>query len=117
MSRAQNDVNQLQEFFNMVLITIADSLALIGIVIALFILDAKLAVITLSVIPILLGVLLIWQRFAWDSFMEVRRAISAVNGMLQENISGVRVIQALNREEGNFKEFRELNSQHFSANM
>ena len=117
MSRAQNDVNQLQEFFNMVLITVADSLALIGIVIALFILDAKLAAITLSVIPILVGVLLIWQRFAWDSFMEVRRAISAVNGMLQENISGVRVIQALNREEGNFREFRELNSQHFSANM
>ncbi len=117
MSRAQNDVNQLQEFFNMVLITVADSLALIGIVVALFLMDAKLAIITLSVIPILLLVLLVWRRFAWDSFMEVRRAISAVNGMLQENISGVRIIQSLNRESANYGEFRDLNFKHFTANM
>jgi len=117
MSRAQNDVNQLQEFFNMVLVTLADTLALVGIIIALFLMEPKLAALTLSVIPILVGIMVIWQRFAWGTFMEVRRAISTVNGTLQENISGVRVIQALKREPENTEYFKLVNFRHLAINL
>ena len=117
MSRAQNDVNQLQEFLTMVVVSLADALSLVGIVVALFILNPTLALITLTVIPVLAGIMIVWQRFAWATFMRVRRAISIVNGDLQENISGVRVVQSLNREPVNMARFDQLNYNHLDANL
>ncbi|MQF82717.1 ABC transporter ATP-binding protein [SAR202 cluster bacterium AD-802-E10_MRT_200m] len=117
MSRVQNDVNQLQEFLTMIVVSFADALTLIGIVIALFFLNPLLASITLIVIPILVGVMFVWQKMAWKTFMAVRQAISAVNGNLQENITGVRVIQALNRQQINMDRFELLNREHLVSNL
>ena len=117
MSRVQNDVNQLQEFLTMIVVSFADALSLIGIIVALFFLNPLLAAITLTVIPILIGVMLVWQKMAWKTFMAVRQAISAVNGNLQENITGVRVIQALNRQHLNMNRFESLNREHLTSNL
>ena len=117
MSRGQNDVNQLQEFLNLVVSSLADVLSLFGIVIALFLLDVQLALITLTVIPVLIGIMLIWQKIAWGTFMRVRQAISVVNANLQENISGIRVVQSLNREQTNMERFDEVNNGHLEANL
>ena len=117
MSRGQNDVNQLQEFLNLVVTSLADVLSLGGIVVALFLLDAQLALITLTVIPVLVGIMLVWQKIAWGTFMRVRQAISIVNANLQENISGIRVVQALNREDTNIERFDEVNNGHLVANL
>ena len=117
MSRGQNDVNQLQEFLNLVISSLADMLSLFGIILAMFLLDAQLAVITLTVVPVLIGIMLVWQRIAWGTFMRVRQAIAMVNANLQENISGVRVVQALNREDANMRRFDEVNNGHLDANL
>ena len=117
MSRAQNDVSQLQEFLGLAVNSLADFISLGGIVIALFLLNAELALVTLSVIPVLVAIMLVWQRFSWGTFMQVRRAISAVNASLQENISGVRVIQALNRQQLNMTQFDRVNRDHLDANL
>ena len=117
MSRVQNDVSQLQEFLSIVIITIADVLSLTGIITAMMLMNARLAVITLSVIPVLILMMAIWQRFARRAFMRARRAISVVNGSLQENISGVRVIQSMNREDANIRSFDSANSENLGANL
>ena len=117
MSRVQNDVSQLQEFLSIVIITIADVLSLTGIITAMMLMNARLAVITLSVIPVLILMMAIWQRFARRAFMRARRAISVVNGSLQENISGVRVIQSMNREDANIRSFGDANSENLGANL
>jgi ABC-type multidrug transport system fused ATPase/permease subunit len=117
MSRAQNDVSQLQEFLGLAVNSLADLISLGGIVIALFLLDAQLAAITLTVIPVLVGIMLVWQRFSWGTFMRVRSAISVVNASLQENISGVRVIQALNRQRVNMEQFDRVNYNNLEANL
>jgi ATP-binding cassette subfamily B protein len=117
MSRGQNDVNQLQEFLNLVVSSLADVLSLGGIIVAMFLLDVQLALVTLTVIPVLVGIMILWQRIAWGTFMRVRQAISVVNGSLQENISGIRVVQALNREETNMQRFEEVNTGHLDANL
>ncbi len=117
MSRVQNDVQQLQEFLSIMIIGFADLLSLVGIVVVLFIMNVKLAAITLTVLPVLMIVLLVWQRYARHSFDRVRRAIAVVNGALQENISGVRVVQSLTREDVNFKRFDRLNHDHLDANL
>ena len=117
MSRVQNDVLQLQETFSLMVLTLADVLSLVGIVAAMLLLHLKLALITLSVIPMLFIIMAFWQRYAKSTFIRIRRAIAIVNGALNENITGVRVVQSLNRETLNLKRFEGLNREHLDANV
>ena len=117
MSVVQNDVQQLQEFLSIVIVTFADVLSLGGIIAAMFIMDAQLALITLLVIPLLVVMMAIWQRSARRAFMRARQAISAVNAGLQENISGVRAVQSMNREDANIRSFGVANSENLGANL
>ena len=117
MSRVQNDVQQLQEFLSIVVVTLADVLSIGGIVTAMVIMDLQLALITLSVVPLLFIMLAVWQQYARGSFMKVREAIATVNAGLQENISGVRVVQSLNREQANIQRFGRDNRENLGANL
>ena len=117
MSRVQGDVWQLQEFMNVVIMTLADLLSLAGIIIVLLIMDLKLGLITMAVLPVLILIMAVWQPFAVKAFLRVRRAISIVNGALNENITGVRVVQAMNRQNRNLQQFDEKNSEHLFANL
>ncbi len=118
MSRVQNDVTSLQElltsgFFNV----LADFLGLAVVMFWLIRLDLVLALATFTVLPVLLVVLWIWQERAKKAFIRVRQAIAVVNSNLQENISGVRVIQSLNREEENLHRFDKVNADNLNANV
>ena len=117
MSRVQGDVSQLQEFAALVVMTLGELLSLLGIVIALLLLNFKLGLITMSVLPVLTLIMVVWQPFARKAFMWVRRAISIVNGSLNENITGVRVVQSMNRQERNLMLFNEKNVDHRDANL
>ncbi len=117
MSRVQGDVWQLQEFMNVVIMTLADLLSLAGIIIMLLIMDLKLGLITMAVLPVLIIIMAVWQPFAVKAFLRVRRAISIVNGALNENITGVRVVQAMNRQNRNLRQFDEKNSEHLFSNL
>ena len=117
MSRLQNDVFQIQEFLTQFSVTIGDMLTLGSIVVAMCFINWTLALITLTVVPPLLIIGLVWQRYSWPRFMRVRTALAIVNGNLQENISGMRVIQSMNREEKNYRRFRSLNRDHREAQL
>ena len=117
MSRVQNDVQQIQDFLSVVVLTLADVVAFVGIVTVMMLMDFQLALITLTVIPLLFAMLAIWQQYARRSFMRVRRAIAVVNSGLQENISGVRVVQSLNREDANIRQFGTANRENLGANL
>ncbi len=117
MSRLQNDVFQIQEFLTQFSMTIGDMLTIGAIVVAMFFIDWTLALITLTVVPPLLVIMLIWQNLSWPRFMRVRTALAIVNGNLQENISGMRVIQSMNREKKNHEHFKTLNRDHREAQL
>ena len=117
MSRVQGDVGQLQEFAALVVMTLGELLGLIGIIVALLILDLQLGLITLIVLPLLILTMMIWQPLARKAFIEVRRTISIVNGELNQNITGVRVVQSMNRQDLNLQGFDKLNLDHRGANM
>jgi ATP-binding cassette subfamily B protein len=117
MSRSQSDVMQLQETFELLVSTLADLLSLAGIMIAMLLTDWQLAVVSLSIMPPLFFVLGYWQRFARHSFMRIRRAIAMVNGEYNQNITGIRVVQSLNRQQENFKHFNALNQEQLDANL
>ena len=117
MSRSQSDVLQLQELFEMIVISLSDILSLFGIVAVMLIIDWQLALVCLSVIPVLFAILGYWQRFARRSFMRIRRAIAMVNGEYNQNITGVRVVESLNRQDQNLEHFDSLNREHLNANL
>ena len=117
MSRVQNDVQQLQEFISIMVVTLADVLSLVGIIAVMVGMNAKLALISLSVIPLLFLIMGVWQRYARIKFLRARQAIAGVNAGLQENITGVRVIQSLNREGENTRQFGQSNYENLSATL
>ncbi len=118
MSRVQNDVTSIQELLTSGFFAIlADVLGLGVVVFWLLERDVVMALIAMAVVPLLLLSLVIWQRRAIGAFIRVRAAIARVNANLQENISGARVIQSLNREDENLRRFDEVNASHLQANV
>jgi len=118
MSRVQNDVGSLQEILsNGVLLVFASLISLVGIIIIIMYMNARLALLTMTVIPILAIVMMVWQTYLKKAFIRVRQAISVVNADLQENISGAKVIQSLSREKINFQRFDNLNWENLDANI
>ena len=117
MSRSQSDVLQLQETFELVVQSFSDILSLLGIVTVMLVVDWQLALVSMGIVPVLFLLLGYWQRFARHSFMRIRRAIAMVNGEYNQNITGVRVVESLNRQELNLKRFESLNREHLDANL
>ena len=118
MSRVQNDVTVLQELLTTGLLTIlADFAGLALVIFFLLILDVRLALVTFTVIPVLIVVMAFWQARARKAFIRVRQSIAVVNANLQENVSGVRVIQSLSREDENVRRFDRVNADNLSANV
>ncbi|MCH8206522.1 MAG: ABC transporter ATP-binding protein [Chloroflexi bacterium] len=105
MSRIHGDVGQLQEFGSLMVMTLGEMLSLVGIVAFLLIINVKLALITMAVVPLLGIIMAVWQPLARKQYLRARRAASVVNGALNENITGVRVVQAMNRQERNLELF------------
>ncbi len=117
MSRVLGDVYQLQEFMSVAVITLGDLLSLSLIVVAVLAMSVKLGLISMFFVPILAVTMMVWQPFARRAFIEVRRAISIVNGALNENITGVRVVQSMNRQERNLKLFDEKNHESLTTSL
>ena len=118
MSRVTSDVVVLQELLTTGLLTVLDDFfGLALIVFFLFITDVQLAVVALVAIPVMVVFMGFWQRNAARAFIEVRQAIALVNSSINENVSGVRVVQSLGREERNLQEFEALNRVNRDSNL
>jgi ABC-type multidrug transport system fused ATPase/permease subunit len=118
MSRVQNDVTSMQELLTNGFLTVfGDIIGLTVIVYLVASRNLELALVTFSVVPILVIVTAVWQVYARKAFLRVRMAIAIVNSNLQENVSGVRVIQSLSREDVNARRFNALNEDHMRANI
>jgi len=102
MSRLQGDVNALQEFLENSITALGDLVLLLGIVIIMLSLNFELGLLTLSVVPTLLIVRLIWLPRARVAFRRARETNSITNGALAEGIHAVRTVQGMGREDVNF---------------
>ncbi|MER9600901.1 ABC transporter ATP-binding protein [Mesorhizobium sp. M0243] len=102
MSRLQGDVNSIQEFLETSVYSLGDVALLFGIVFVMLWLDFRLGLLTLSVLPILVIVRIVWLPRARDAFMAAHETNSVVNGALAEAIHGVRTIQSMDRQQVNF---------------
>ena len=117
MSRAQNDVYQLQEFLDIVVLSIGDLLSLSGIIAFMLARDWQLSLLSFASLPVLMVIIWVWQKHARPAFLRVRVAISQVNASLAENLDGVRVVQSMNRQGTNLRAFDGLNDRHLQTNL
>jgi ATP-binding cassette subfamily B protein len=118
MSRVTSDVTVMQELLTTGFLTVFADFVGIAIVVGFLLYqDVQLTLITLSVVPLLIVLLVVWQIRARIAFIRVRQAIAQVNANLQENVSGVRVIQSMSREDENAKRFDKVNAGNWRANV
>ncbi|MER8522518.1 ABC transporter ATP-binding protein/permease [Mesorhizobium sp. M1076] len=102
MSRLQGDVNSIQEFLETSVYSVGDVALLFGIVFVMLWLDFRLGLLTLSVLPVLVIVRIVWLPRARAAFMAAHETNSVVNGALAEAIHGVRTVQSMDRQQVNF---------------
>ncbi|MBY0596627.1 ABC transporter ATP-binding protein [Bacillus bingmayongensis] len=114
VSRVTNDTEAIRELYVTVLATFVSSfIYIIGIFIALFLLDIKLALLCLIIIPILIVWAVVYRKYASVYNHKVRSRLSDINGTVNESIQGMPIIQAFRQERTTKKEFEELNEDYF----
>jgi ATP-binding cassette, subfamily B, multidrug efflux pump len=118
MSRVTNDVDTLNQLLSQGITQLLGSLfGLVGIVIAMLILDVPLALVSFTVIPFIFLATSVFSRLARQAFRTTRQTTGDVTAELQEEISGIRQAQAFNRTDANIARFRERNQANRNANV
>ena len=118
ITRSVSDMETIADIFSEGLIVIiGDILQLIVIITVMFALDWRLALISLSTIPLLLIATNIFKNKIKETFGDVRTQVAALNTFVQEHLTGMRIVQIFNREETELKKFDHINQQHRDANI
>lgn len=118
MSRLISDVGVLQDFITWSITGLFRSFfTLTGIVIAMLLLDWKLALVTFAVLPLMVVLTRYWQVRVRRVYRATRQRLALINGYLNESISGIRVTKSFTREEVNAQHFYDLNHSYFDANV
>lgn len=114
VSRITNDTEAIRDLFERVLSIIVSSIIyMAGIFVALFILDAKLAIFSLLLIPLIYGWMKLYKHFGTKYNKVIRSTLSEINGNINEAIQGMPIIQSFRREKQINKDFETLNERHF----
>ena len=108
ITRAINDVEILRDFLTWALLAIARDIFTLALIIFIMLeMDLRLALLTFSVLPVMVLLTILFRRASRLAYRKVRAAISWVNSVLAENVNGVRVIQAFSRQKQNYEHFRD----------
>ncbi|RED54500.1 ABC transporter ATP-binding protein [Cohnella lupini] len=114
VARVTNDTEAIRELYVSVLANFFSGIIYIAAIIgALFVLDTKLALIALPFIPILYVWIVVYRKFAAKYNHVIRTRLSDINGMINESIQGMPIIQAFRKEKETMNEFHEMNDEYF----
>ena len=118
MTRVTSDVDVLNELFTAGVVSVfGDIFLLIGIMVALAMMDWRLAAISFAVLPLIALVTQWFRRNVRESYRNVRTWIARINAFLQEHITGMATVQLFRRERRSFAAFDEVNRGHRDANI
>ncbi len=116
MTRVTSDVQALNDMFTQGIVSIfGDLFLLAGIVIIMLTMNWRLALLTFTVIPVLFVITMIFKRKVRAAFRQVRKWLAQINAYVQENITGMSIVQVFNRERKNYEIFKDINWQHTRA--
>jgi ATP-binding cassette subfamily B protein len=118
MSRPTNDANSVRIFLRMGLASIIlDTSSIVGSFAIIFMLNVKLAIIAVAVLPPALGLAWLMGRFSRSAYRKSLTALSGLTAKMQENLSGIKVIKSFVRENKSFEEFNQTQDQTVKANI
>lgn len=118
ITRVTNDIEVLNEMFSSgIVMVFSDVFTIIGILYFMFSMNWQLALISLSVLPLLFYGTFLFRRKARDAYREVRLQIARINSFMQEHITGMVVDQVFNKERRAFDRFDAINAAHRDANI
>lgn len=115
VARVTNDTEAVRNLYVQVLSNFVTSfISIIGVYIALFILNWKMAMLALIMIPIIYVWMILYRKFASKYNDVIRTKIADLNAMINESIQGMTIIQAFRREQQMTKEFDDMNNEHYA---
>jgi ATP-binding cassette subfamily B protein len=118
MTRVTSDVETLNELFSSGVVTVfGDIFTLLAIVTMMLLVDWRLALMAFAVIPLMLAAVVTFRRHVRDAFREIRGRVARLNAFLQEQLSGIRVVQLFGREEATGRDFGSVNQAHLQSHL
>lgn len=118
ITRVTNDIEVLNDMFSSgIVMVFSDVFTIIGILWFMFTMNWQLALVSLSVLPLLFYGTFLFRKKAREAYRDVRLQIARINTFMQEHITGMMVDQIFNREEKSFAKFSGINAAHRGANI
>jgi len=118
ITRVTSDVETLNELFTSGVVSgLGDLFTLLAIGVAMFIMDWRLSLAALVVIPLIGGVSHWFRAGVRDAYRDIRTRLARINAFLQERLTGMRIVQLFGREEREISRFRDLNADHLEAHV
>jgi ATP-binding cassette, subfamily B, multidrug efflux pump len=118
MSRLTNDIEAINQAVSQNVVSLfASVLSLIGIVVAMFLLNPWLALSALLVVPIMFWFTQFVARYTRKGFRNLQKELGEINGVMEESISGQRVVKAFRRSETAIERFRASNERVYAAGV
>ena len=116
VTRVVSDIETIAAFFSSGVFTIvSDVLQMFAVIIVMFFINWKLALIAIAVLPILLYATKVFQKAIKATFQEVRNQVANLNGFVQERVTGMKIVQLFNREKVEYDNFKNINNKHKQA--
>ena len=118
VTRVVSDIETIAAFFtNGVFTIVSDILKMLVVIVVMFVMNWRLALIALSVLPILIYATKVFQVAIKATFQEVRNQVANLNGFVQERVTGMKIVQLFNREKIEYKNFVAINNKHKKAHI
>lgn len=118
MSRLTNDIEAINQAVSQNVVSlVASVLSLIGILVAMFLLNPWLALSAVLVVPIMFWFTQFVARYTRRGFRELQKELGEINGVMEESISGQRVVKAFRRSETSIERFRASNQRVYAAGV
>lgn len=117
VTRVTNDTQTLNDMYSNVMINLLkDLFMLLGIMGVMLYLHVQLALIAFITLPLIIAATVLYRKYAREAMREVRARLARINAALNENISGMRVVQIFHREKRQYDKVAAINRSHFHAN-
>ena len=113
VTRTSNDVGAMEEMFSTALVMVLKDIAMLGgIIIFLLLMNVKLGLITLAVMPFMVAATMIFRKYARSAYRKWRAALSRINSFTAEVLGGVRVVQLFHKEDKNDLRYDEIGREY-----
>jgi ATP-binding cassette subfamily B multidrug efflux pump len=118
VSRVTNDTEAIKDMFVSVLASfIQNGVFVIGIFVAMFLLNVQLATYCLFILPVIWWIMKTYRHYSSIFYKEMRERLSELNAKLNESLQGMAIIQVFRQEKRLRKEFATINEKHYEAGM